>query len=43
MGRRGKGPKDSFKDTNCGIVLIIKLSKIPKLVLGMPVATVQYH
>ena len=26
MGRRGKGPKDSFKDTNCGIVLIIKLS-----------------
>ena len=23
MGIRGKEPKDSFKDTNCGIVLII--------------------
>ena len=23
MGRRGKGPNDSFKDTNCGIVLVI--------------------
>ena len=23
IGRRGKGPKDSFKDINCGIVLII--------------------
>ena len=26
MGKRGKGLKYSFKDTNCGIVLIIKLS-----------------
>ena len=26
MGRRGKGPIDSFKDSNCGIVLIIKFS-----------------
>ena len=26
MGRRRKRPKESFNDTNCGIVLIIKLS-----------------
>ena len=28
MGRKRKGPKDSFKDTDCEIVLIIKLSLI---------------
>ena len=28
MGRRGKGPKDSFRDINCGIVLI--LARIPR-------------
>ena len=28
MGKRGKVPKNSFKDTNCGIMLTIRWSYI---------------